>query len=180
MSPLHFAHFAHFQSCLCVNPSSALTLGCVGGTEPHGSLSQELRNSASPACAHRTEPALKAAVKKGKKKQCNEKLETLIRSYLSKELLRRKKRSVPSASISVGSDVRPCLVQRALRKPELMSLVQLLLGDSALWSSFHPEFCWIATGKADFDLITASTCLPSLCIEGGVLNPPFVTPKLSC
>lgn len=56
-------------------------------------------------------------------KKSNEKLETLIRSFLSKELLRRKTRSVPSASVTVGSGVKCRLVQRAPGKPELMALV---------------------------------------------------------
>lgn len=103
-----------------------------GAPEPHWSLSQELVPEGN---AQRTEPGLKAGVKKGGKKQRNEKLGTLIRSYLSKELLRRKNCSAPSASITVGWDVRPCLVQRALRKPELMALLQLLPQDSALMVS---------------------------------------------
>lgn len=121
-----------------------------------------------PACAQRTEPGSKAGVKKGEKKRRNEKLGTLIRSYLSKELLRRKSCSAPSASITVGSDVRLCLVQRAPRKPELMSLELLLprgFCSEGVTSGFHPEFCPITTGEADSDSITASTC--RVCESGG-------------
>lgn len=119
----------HISRAVCVLITALLSpwgvWGAPGCPQPHGSQELVPEGNAA-ACAQRTEPGLKAGVKKGGKKQHNEKLETLIRSSLSKELLRRRNCSVPSASITVGWDVRPCLVQRALRNPELMALLQLL------------------------------------------------------
>lgn len=122
-------------------------LGAAPSTAPHRRELQPLISARRemrlfPASTERTEHGLKAGVKKRKKK-CNEKLETLIRSCLSTELLRRKKTcSVPTASITVGSDVKCCLVQRAPRKPELMSLVLFLAlryCSTVFTSSFPPR-----------------------------------------